>query len=388
MSAIRKPRILVADHDRMFLDQLTTRLLLLDMEVDFAENGRTAIKLVETEEYDLIVTAIALPLNNGLEILRSAKAINPDLPVLIITFAATRDWAEQALREGAYSYLLRPLTEIRDFDDSIERGLSLRRDTLMKQAASHYQTQDAWTERQQTNPTPDFDLQSRYQDSQQISLTDYNRDTDQVGPPLRKDPVTKNKSNVPARDNMAQLPDGILEINADGQILSCNHAARKWLMLESAAPDHPIKSFLKSFGQRDQPATVHVQINGTSAYLLTKRVKGKDGTQRSILLIREARKKESPLTRTSKGTNGRNRRKGRAGVAFHGVKKATPESMNEYGWSPLEFFDKVKKTIKDEVDRFLETPPKALLDEFITPEPEEPDPEAIIAMSNRISDIS
>ena len=73
MKPITKSRILIADHDQTFLDQLADRLLQMDMEVDFAENGKTAMDLVESETYDLIIVEIAMPLYNGLEILRKAK---------------------------------------------------------------------------------------------------------------------------------------------------------------------------------------------------------------------------------------------------------------------------------------------------------------------------
>jgi CheY-like chemotaxis protein len=125
MSRRARPRVLVADHDRTFLDQLTERLLEMGLDVDFAENGRTALQLVQQESYKLIIVEIAMPMYNGLDLLRAARERNPDVPVIILTFDATMDWAQQAVQEGALGYIRRPLESIEDFDQVIYECLGL-----------------------------------------------------------------------------------------------------------------------------------------------------------------------------------------------------------------------------------------------------------------------
>jgi CheY-like chemotaxis protein len=361
-------RILIADHDKTFLDQLADRLLQMDMEVDFAENGRTAIQLVESESYDLIVTEIAMPIYNGLEILRKAKEHNPRTPILITSFSATTEWAEQAIREGAHSYLQRPLKNMREFDHAVKDALT-HKPAPQENSFFQHVFSAGMREVPASTPTdipmPDWELNHE--------LTSDGSKTDSMGKRL---------------DTQISLPEGAIELNSQGQILNCDPAARKWLMLEANTRDHPIDRYIKALGSKSAPANVETQINGYRVHLLTNRIRDRMGSERIILRIREAKGQGAsfPAASFEKKPYSTQQQRPKAGstVAFGGnLKKYDPEMVDQ-GWSPLMFFDQVKKTIKDEVERIKENNPLHIFE----PQPEDIDPEVMMTMSRRISDVS
>ena len=76
--------------------------------VGVAENGRMALDMLGREPVDLIVTDIKMPELDGLELLKRAKVVCPAVPVVIMTGFATVDSAIQAMKLGAFDYILKP----------------------------------------------------------------------------------------------------------------------------------------------------------------------------------------------------------------------------------------------------------------------------------------
>lgn len=390
MNSTNRSRILVADHDQTFLDQLADRLLQMELEVDFAENGKTAIELVESESYDLIVTEIAMPIFNGLEILRKAKEYNPSTPILITSFSATTDWAEQAVREGAYRYLLRPLNKMRDFDQAVNEGLQHQRTLQQNPFFSNTFSQETIDESPgfPDIPMPNWELEhtpAGVMDDPELSrpkpMNTFTSIYDQETSTLEDRQGKTQEVGI-------SLPEGAIELNFQGQILSCNPAARNWLKLDSNTPDQPIRSYIKALSTQSTPANIQVQIGGRPVYILTNITQDGKDSERIVLLIREAKEQASAFPATPAKVNGGSQRQARAkavsGVSFSGkLKNYTPDSQ-ERGWSPLMFIDQMKKTIKDEVEKIKENNPLQIFEQ----QPEEVDPEVIMTMSRRISDIS
>jgi CheY-like chemotaxis protein len=375
MNPEQRSRILIADHDQTFLDQLADRLLQMDMEVDFAENGRTAIQLIDSESYDLIVTEIAMPIYNGLEILRRAKERDSRIPILITSFSATTDWAEQAIKEGAHSYLLRPLNRMKEFDLAIEDALQSKqipdKNSFFEQVFSKGVLGDS-SPTQADIPLPDWekDLDSSLEDLE-IPRPD----------PLNPDPAKQPQART-------SLPEGYIELNSQGQILNCDPAARKWLMLEGNSSDRPIKRFIKDLGTTSTLDNAELQVNGRNVHMRTKRIRDRMGSERIILCIREVEMQGSGFPASSTVGNKHPQKQQGAGAksapAFGGnLKQYNPDTV-DHGWSPLLFIDQMKKNLKDEVERIKGNNPLRIFE----PQPEEVDPEVVITMSQRLSDVS
>jgi two-component system response regulator PilR (NtrC family) len=104
----RAPRILVVDDERSMRELLAIVLRREGYEVLLAENGRAAIKTLEREPVDLLISDIKMPDLSGVEVLRAAKQIDRDILGIMITAFASTDTAVEAMRLGACDYLSKP----------------------------------------------------------------------------------------------------------------------------------------------------------------------------------------------------------------------------------------------------------------------------------------
>jgi two-component system response regulator HydG len=105
--------VLVVDDDRGHRTMLQTLLSGWKYEVVDADDGDAAIEKVRERSFDLILMDIRMMRISGLEALYEIKAINPAIPVIIMTAYSSVESAVDALKKGAYDYLTKPL----DFDE-------------------------------------------------------------------------------------------------------------------------------------------------------------------------------------------------------------------------------------------------------------------------------
>jgi CheY-like chemotaxis protein/AraC-like DNA-binding protein len=107
-----KPRgvVLVVDDDAGVREALH---LILDDEyaVLDATHGRTALAIVQARRVDLVLLDVLMPEVDGIEILQELKAVEPDLPVIIITAVKTITTSVAAMKLGAYDYITKPFCE-------------------------------------------------------------------------------------------------------------------------------------------------------------------------------------------------------------------------------------------------------------------------------------
>ena len=108
-----KNTILVVDDDPAHRTMLQTLLTGWGYEIHEADDGSTAIEKVNDRAFDLILMDIRMIKVSGLEALNEIKIINPAIPVIIMTAYSSVETAVEALKNGAYDYLTKPL----DFDD-------------------------------------------------------------------------------------------------------------------------------------------------------------------------------------------------------------------------------------------------------------------------------
>ena len=110
-------KILIVDDEPTIRETLSLVLKEEKYECDLAENGAEGLKRVKEKNFDLIITDLKMPEMGGLELMEKVKTISPKTSVMIITAYASLESAIQALRLGAYDYIIKPL----DFDDVILR---------------------------------------------------------------------------------------------------------------------------------------------------------------------------------------------------------------------------------------------------------------------------
>ncbi|RKY53862.1 MAG: sigma-54-dependent Fis family transcriptional regulator, partial [Candidatus Neomarinimicrobiota bacterium] len=115
-------RILIADDERELRDALCTVLSEEGFDCKVAGDGEEAIKLIEEENFDILIADIKMPKRNGIEVLEKVNQISPKTVTIIITAYATVETAIEALRRGAVDYLIKPV----DFDEVIMRVKRIR----------------------------------------------------------------------------------------------------------------------------------------------------------------------------------------------------------------------------------------------------------------------
>ncbi len=111
-----KLKILVVDDNEEFCQNITDIMELRDYEVMTAHDGFKGLELVMQDRFDLVLMDVRMPAMNGVETFKKVREIAPDTPVIMITAFAVEDLIREALREGAFGALKKPL----DFDKLFE----------------------------------------------------------------------------------------------------------------------------------------------------------------------------------------------------------------------------------------------------------------------------
>jgi len=101
-------RILIADDERNIRELLRDELASSASRVAVAENGRKALELLEKEEFDVLLLDINMPEMDGIEVLKKLNGQDIPTEVIILTAHATIQTAVEAMKLGAYDYLLKP----------------------------------------------------------------------------------------------------------------------------------------------------------------------------------------------------------------------------------------------------------------------------------------
>jgi len=119
-------RILVVDDDRNLLELVRTRLEAAKYEVLTAVNGEEAREALNGDSIDLSIVDLKLAGQDGMSLMEELHAINPALPVIILTGYGSIEGAVEAIKRGAYGYLTKPI-DPRDLQLQIARALENRR---------------------------------------------------------------------------------------------------------------------------------------------------------------------------------------------------------------------------------------------------------------------
>ncbi|MBI2460547.1 MAG: response regulator, partial [Candidatus Rokubacteria bacterium] len=126
-------RVLVVDDEPEILALLAEFLSTLGCKVLLAGNGAEALQLFAAWRPALVITDLVMPEVDGLTLMRAVKEASPRTEVLVITGHADLDSAVQALRQGAFEYLTKPL-DLEALGRRVEQALERRRLILEKEA--------------------------------------------------------------------------------------------------------------------------------------------------------------------------------------------------------------------------------------------------------------
>lgn len=103
--------VLIVDDDNNFLLSVADglRAHTEDFDVLTAANGLEALKILDSQKIDLLVTDVKMPEMDGLELLAHMVSNHPNVPVIIMTAFATREMEDRATNMGTFKFLEKPL---------------------------------------------------------------------------------------------------------------------------------------------------------------------------------------------------------------------------------------------------------------------------------------
>lgn len=128
------PIILLTDDDREMIYALRETLTRCGYIVDTASGGDEAIGKFCAKRFDMVITDIKMTPGDGIHVLREIKRRSPDTPVVLITAYGTIDNAVEAMKLGAFDYLIKPFS-IESLEDVVKRGINLTQG--IKRAGHH-----------------------------------------------------------------------------------------------------------------------------------------------------------------------------------------------------------------------------------------------------------
>lgn len=100
-------KILIVDDESEMRIALETTLQRENYQLVCAEDGKQALEQFDNHVFDLVLTDVRMPKLNGLELLREVKERSPQTPVVMMTAYGTIDNAVEAMKEGAFDYLIK-----------------------------------------------------------------------------------------------------------------------------------------------------------------------------------------------------------------------------------------------------------------------------------------
>ncbi|PIU32838.1 MAG: hypothetical protein COT06_00660 [Syntrophobacteraceae bacterium CG07_land_8_20_14_0_80_61_8] len=116
-------RVMVVDDEPLMLDFVTEVLQLEGLEVAAFRDPIAALEAFEKAPYPLVVTDLKMPGMDGFELIKRARAVNPDTEVIVITGSGDKHGAVEALRLGARDFLEKPM-EIKTLQNAVTEALS------------------------------------------------------------------------------------------------------------------------------------------------------------------------------------------------------------------------------------------------------------------------
>ncbi|MDP9275189.1 MAG: hybrid sensor histidine kinase/response regulator [Chloroflexota bacterium] len=121
-----QPKVLVVDNEQSVVVTTKAILQLDGYDVATTTSGAQARAMVREVEYDLVLTDLRLEDSDGLDVLKAVRESYPETVTIVLTGYASVESAIQALRAGAYDYLVKP-SEVEELRSTAARGIERRR---------------------------------------------------------------------------------------------------------------------------------------------------------------------------------------------------------------------------------------------------------------------
>lgn len=141
-----RPRVLVVDDEKFIRDILADFLGMEGYEVRTAEDGVSALHEMQRHPYDVVISDLKMPKMGGIELLDEISKRNPNVLTVIMTGFGTVETAIDAMKRGAYDYVLKPF-KVEEVVHIIQRALEKQRlsaeNLRLREAVSLYKVSEA-----------------------------------------------------------------------------------------------------------------------------------------------------------------------------------------------------------------------------------------------------
>ena len=108
MTPVILKRILLVDDDVDFLDAAALVLTEHQYHVVACRSANEALANIKGDNFHVVVSDIKMPVMSGIELLEEIHGLNPRLPVILMTGDADMDLAMDAIRKGAFDFIIKP----------------------------------------------------------------------------------------------------------------------------------------------------------------------------------------------------------------------------------------------------------------------------------------
>ena len=105
----RQKRVLVVDDEQLILKIISDILTKEGYEVIIANNCEKAADYLRSSSFNVVLSDIKMPVKSGIDLLGEIKNQDPNLPVILMTGFASLETAVEAVQNGAFDYLIKPL---------------------------------------------------------------------------------------------------------------------------------------------------------------------------------------------------------------------------------------------------------------------------------------
>jgi response regulator RpfG family c-di-GMP phosphodiesterase len=138
--------VLVVDDEKFIRDIIADFLGLEGYIVGTAEDGSSAVRELESARYDMVISDLKMPKMGGIDLLREVVRAHPETLTVIMTGYGTVETAIDAMKRGAYDYILKPF-KVEEIVHVVQRGLEKRRlsaeNLRLREALSLYKVTEA-----------------------------------------------------------------------------------------------------------------------------------------------------------------------------------------------------------------------------------------------------
>ncbi len=135
------PKLLIVDDEPNVLYSLRTGLETDELTVVTAKTAKQGLAAITIERPDVVLVDVRLPDLSGLELFEKIKGLDSQLPVVIVTAFGETDTAIEAMKRGAFEYLLKPV-DLHHLREVISKAIELRR---MRTVPAHFDQSDDLT---------------------------------------------------------------------------------------------------------------------------------------------------------------------------------------------------------------------------------------------------